>query len=258
MRRRSTHAISLTPVMALAGVLATGCGGQSSPEDSRSGDLQGSEAPAPEVSGIDPPVQGTSQQPTPVLDGPASLPPEASGVEVTTDVVQLASAAGTTRARLFTARSPMTTLEVIEAGERLCVRGQLLPVPDGDYANYWGAEVGLILGSGAPTDVAPAGAGLAAAGFGFRLEGDLPPQLRLRVGAAGEVPANSQYCQNVDVAQPGEREVSLASLTFECWAVDGAPFPGAASATLVSWQIPASEATGDPFDFCVEDIHALP
>ena len=37
----------------------------------------------------------------------------------------------------------------------------------------------------------------------------------------------------------------------------GLPFPDAAGATLVTWQIPANESTAGAFDFCIDDIRAL-
>jgi hypothetical protein len=161
-------------------------------------------------------------------------------------------------AALFLAQSPLgTALELVEASERICVGGEIAPVPDGDYANYWGGEVGLVLASSPPTDVAPPGDGLDTPGFGFRLEGTLPPQLRLRAGATGEVPVYSQYCQEVAQSVGANIEMALGSLTFECWSNGGAPYPGASSATLVSWQIPANAEFGAHFDFCIEDIHAL-
>jgi hypothetical protein len=109
-----------------------------------------------------------------------------------------------------------------------------------------------------PEDVAAPGDGLETHGFAFRLSGELPPQLRLRVGAAGEVPLTSEYCQNVPMSAGTHVEVALQSLTFECWGLAGAPYPGNARATLVSWQIPANEGVASQFDFCIEDIRALP
>jgi hypothetical protein len=250
-------------VLALAGALAIGCGGNASPDDGADDSTRqaasGSESAAPGgVSGADP----APAAPPPailIIDEPAPAPAPASNpVQLTTDTVRLGVNGGEVDATLFLARSPQgTTLELIETGERICVRGELAPVPGGDFANYWGGEVGLVLASSPPTDVAPPGDGLDTPGFGFRLEGTLPPQLRLRVGAAGEVPVYSQYCQDVVASVGSSIEIALESLTFECWVYGGARYPGASSATLVSWQIPALPEIAGPFDFCIEDIHAL-
>lgn len=255
-------------VLALAGALAVGCGGDASPDDgadegSTRQEASGSESAAPGgVSGADP-APAAPLQAILIIDGPAPGPapapdPAANPVQLTTDTVRLGVNGGEVDATLFLARSPEgTTLELIETGERICVRGELTPVPGGDFANYWGGEVGLLLASSPPMDVAPPGDGLDTPGFGFRLEGTLPPQLRLRVGAAGEVPVYSQYCQDVVASVGSSIEVALESLTFECWVYGGARYPGASSATLVSWQIPALPEIAGPFDFCIEDIHAL-
>lgn len=257
--------------LALAGFLAIGCGGNTSPEpvatddaDSTRQEADGTESAAPGggLSGADPappvplPVDASIDAP-PAPDDTAS-DPGSNPVQLTTETVRLGVSGGDVDAALFLAQSPLgTTLELVEASERICVRGEVAPVPDGDYPNYWGGEVGLMLASSAPTDVAPPGDGLDTPGFGFRLEGTLPPQLRLRVGAAGEVPVFSQYCQEVEQSVGASVEIALGSLTFECWSIGGAPYPGASSATLVSWQIPANAEFGAPFDFCIEDIHAL-
>jgi hypothetical protein len=262
--------VGVGKVLALASALAIGCGGNASPErvaadgadeGSRRQQASGSESAAPgEVSAADP------APPLPagvIIDGPApgaarAPAPESDPVQLTTETVRLGVNGGEIDATLFLARSPLgTTLELLESGERVCVRGGLAPVPDGDYPNYWGGEVGLLLASSPPTDVAAPGAGVDTAGFGFRLEGAVPPQLRLRVGAAGEVPLYSQYCQHVVESVGSNIEIALESLTFECWSSGGAPYPGASSATLVSWQIPAGPEIGASFDFCIEDIHAL-
>jgi hypothetical protein len=259
----------LARALALASVLGVGCGGHSASGESvdeGSNELGLSpESVGDDVSGVEPasdnpaPSQGAITAPP---DGPSPagepLPPQPTEVQVTSDTVLVGAGEGLLSSPLFIARSALgTTLEVVEASDRICVRGGLAAVPDGDYANYWGGEVGLVLGSSPPADVAPLGEGLEALGFTFRLSGALPPQLRLRVGAAGEVPLSSQYCQNVPMNTGGSVEIAVGSLTFECWLPDGAPYPAGASATLVSWQIPANTETSSEFDFCIEDIQAL-
>lgn len=272
-QRLSSHAPS-RPLFVRASVVAllmAGCGG-SSGSGAREG---GAEAPAreqqnaSEPAGIEPaaetPALNTPAAPLPgaIDTAPDGLAPEATPlpteVQVTNDSVQLGASAGLPASPLFVARSPLgTTLEVVEANERICLRGGLSAVPDGDYPNYWGGEVGLVLGSSPPEDVAAAGEGVQASAFSFRLSGALlPQQLRLRVAAAGEVPLTSQYCENVPTDTLGTVEVALQSLTFECWAFDGAPYPGNASATLLSWQLPANSETASQFDFCIEDIRAV-
>jgi len=159
---------------------------------------------------------------------------------------------------VYMAKSPLgTTLEIVEVSERICVRGQLAPVPDGDYPNYWGGEVGLDFVEDAEQQAA-LGDGLVASGFSFRLTGAVPALLRLRVGAAGEIPVSSQYCTHVPVDTEIQTAVFLDELAYECWNGSSQPFPAAAGATLLSWQIPANEVTTQAFDFCIEQIEKLP
>lgn len=136
------------------------------------------------------------------------------------------------------------------------MRGQQAPVPNGDYPNYWGAEVGFVLVSSL-TEATPPAEAINTRGFAFTLQGALPALIRFRVGSAGEVPLYSQYCQHVDMNTGVRIEVPLDSLTYECWNGDGEAFPANAGATLMAWQIPANESTSGSFDFCIEDIQTL-
>lgn len=257
-------------MLALATALSA-CGGNSaaggSPDEradetSELGQQPAGNEPAP---GIEPPGPSPAQ-PRGAIGAPAEpaadgvpLPPQETIVQLTSETARVGAGDEVTTHPLFVARSPLgTQLELVEASERICVRGELALVPNADYANFWGGEVGLILGSSPATDVAPPGEGLATPGFSFRLAGELPPQLRLRVAASGEAPLTSQYCQTVPANTDASIEMALQSLSFECWLPDGAQFPADASATLVSWQIPANEGAASAFDFCIEDIRALP
>jgi len=260
--------------LVLAGALATGCGGQSSPDDvadtadtreaeAAGGEVFAGDTPAPAApGGIDPAPPNLTGPSTPdqPIEGPPPPDPLPSVVEVSSDATTAFQwGGGIESGRFFTARGALgTTLELLEADDRLCVRGQLAPVPDGDYGNYWGAEVGIILGASDPDEVVLPSDGLDAVGFVFRLSGELPPQLRFRVGASGADPLTSQYCQDVSVTADGGREVSRDGLTLECWNYGGPPFPEGATAALVSWQIPASPESYQAYDFCIEDISAMP
>ena len=267
---------SIGNVALLAAVVAVGCGGSSAVDrDALDGADEARSAAAAEaagahLSGPAPVPSGAEPASPPSLpatdaddgaadDGPPPDAAQADPVQLTSETVTLLSTDGERAATLFLARSPLgTRLELVEAGERICVRGELAAVPDEDYANYWGGEVGLMLTSSPATEMAAPGDGVSVAGFGFRLEGTLPEQLRLRVAAAGEVPLFSQYCRDVAEGVGTSIEVALDSLTQECWLYGGAPYPAAASATLVSWQLPANPGSSRGFDFCIEDIHALP
>jgi hypothetical protein len=257
----------LLRLVALASLAALGCGGSGAraPLDDaadQAGSDTGENAAGP---GIEP-APATPAAPTAegIGAGPDELAPGTptsplpTEVQLTSDSVQVGDGEGLLAKPLFIARSPLgTRLELLEASDRICVRGALTAVPDGDYTNYWGGEVGLILGASPASDVAPPDDGLRARGFSFRLVGEAPLQLRLRVAAAGEVPLTSQYCQDVPTNGGASIEVELQSLTFECWGSAGAAYPAQASATLVSWQIPAAPEQASSFDFCIEEIRAI-
>jgi hypothetical protein len=174
------------------------------------------------------------------------------------EAIRVGSGEGGVEALLYVETSPLgTTLELAPASGGICVRGQLAPVPNGDYPNYWGAEVGLSLTSSLAEEALP-GEALDTRGFAFRLEGALPPVLRFRVGAVGEVPRFSQFCQHVALVTGVRIEIPLDALIRECWNTTGEPFPEGSGATLMGWQVPADGVSEGPFDFCIEDIQTLP
>jgi hypothetical protein len=238
-------------VLALGGLIASGCGGRSTSEPDS--------IPAEPDDGSSLEDAITAQDSTPpIITSPPERTPEAP-TRLTGQTIRVAGGDGSgIQGSFYMEKSPLgTTLSVVEASGRICVRGQQVPVPEGDYPNYWGAEVGLALVSSL-TSQGLAAEALSVAGFAFRFEGALPPVVRFRVGAAGEVPLYSQYCQHVPLDTGARIEVKLEELIYECWNAEGRPFPDAAGATLLAWQIPANETTSGAFDFCIEAIETLP
>ncbi len=249
----------VSKALVLVSSLLTACGGraQSTADDTES-DEQGASLP----------VQSNNDQssligfpdPNPIVapDGaqidrdPQEPTPRFSG-----EAIRVGSAEGGVEGLLYVETSPLgTTLELVPASGRICVRGQLAPVPNGDYPNYWGGEVGLLLAPSLAEEARP-GEALDTRGFAFRLEGALPPVLRFRVGAVGEVPRFSQFCQHVALDTGVRIEIRLEALIRECWNTIGDPFPEGSGATMMSWQVPANEASVGRFDFCIEDIQTL-
>lgn len=246
--------------LAPTGTVLGGCGGHAATEPSDdSSSAMGNEAlaGAEPAAGILPPApiddgSAPSQHVPPSEPAHDELPSELIG-----QAIRVSPSEPGSEASLFVEVSPLgTSLEVREARERICVQGEVGVVPNGDYANYWGGEVGLALVAD-PTTAASDTEALHARGFAFALTGVLPPELRLRVGASGEVPLYSQYCEHVPLRTGEPIRLDLRELTYECWNADGQPFPAAAGATLVSWQIPANEWSSGSFDFCIADILAL-
>lgn len=244
---------------ALAGSLATGCGGRAP------SDADGEAASDQRSSPVDEHASGGSISPNLPAAGPDLAAPESQGppkpaqdsTRLSGDTLWVGSKQSGVQSNVFLEKSPLgTTAELVQANGGICVRGQLSPVPDGDYPNYWGAEVGLALVAN-PRKETPDAAALHVQGFAFSLSGVLPPLLRFRVGAGGEVPLFSQYCEHAPLETGVRIEVPLDALTYECWNAGGAPFPVAAGATLISWQVPANEVSEGGFDFCIREIETL-
>jgi hypothetical protein len=240
---------------ALAGCVLAGCGGRSSDAALMSGqrDVSGDHDDGASIS---PALIGEE---FPLGNDEAETARGSTGVaaRLSARSIPLEWSQGGVGPSIFVEKSPLgTTFELVETSGRICVRGVVIPVPSGDYPNYWGGEVGVGLVSNL-TEPGPPAEALSALGFAFRLEGKLPALLRFRVGAAGEIPLFSQYCQHVPLDTGSRIEVALAELTYECWNGGGQPFPDAAGATLLSWQVPANESSAGEFDFCIEDIQAL-
>ncbi len=241
----------LLSVLALAGWVSTGCGGRSTSEpEPVSGEPDDGSSLFDAISAPD------SKHPRDIA--PPVRPP-ANSERAGGETIRVVGSDGSDVVGAFyMEKSPLgTTLSIVEASDRICVRGQQVPVPQGDYPNYWGAEVGLALVSSLTSEASAAEA-LSVAGFAFRFEGALPAIVRFRVGAAGEVPLYSQYCQHVPLRTGARIEITLEELIYECWNQGGRPFPDASGATLLAWQIPANEATSGTFDFCIDAIEALP
>ncbi len=242
---------------ALVGALALGCGGrapsEAAPPNTEGGSLIGGQAAGNDFARSAADTDDTRAEPlvAPGMPEPSQLPPRTGGS------VRLQSSGLGLERSVYVVTSPLgTTLELVEAGERICVRGELAPVPDGDYPNYWGGEVGVALVANV-MEIPSQAEALRTSGFAFRLQGTLPPIVRFRVGAAAEVPYYSQYCDHVGLETGARIEVPLDALTYECWNIGGAAFPMASGAALISWQVPASPETAGPFDFCIEAIDAL-
>lgn len=234
---------------ALVGCLMNGCGGRT--EGDAAATIGEQEDQRALTGTATSPSRPRANDATPVVPDPME-PTRRTG-----EALAFGPSGSNADATIYVETSPLgTTLELVETSGRLCVRGELAPVPDGDYPNYWGGEVGLELVSNV-REVAPTTEGLSVAGFAFRLEGLLPPILRFRVGAAGEVPLFSQYCQHVPLNTGTRIEVTLEELASECWNGGGLAFPDASRAALLSWQVPANESTVEAFDFCIEAIEAL-
>ena len=195
-------------------------------------------------------------------------------------------------------KSPMGT--TVTAGFKeggLCMKGTTVVVPNGDYTNYWGAEIDLDVkltdapggGGGGEQMVVDAGADACDAGpaveapaqvpvgwnasasnvvgFSFKLDGPtVPIAFRFKALPFGANSSTTTYCNQVAAVSGATVNVRFDQITFECWNMGGVgaltmPYPpdnpDGKLLRTISWQVPADIAVPFPFDFCVSDIKPI-
>lgn len=158
-------------------------------------------------------------------------------------------------AALFTATSPLNaSISVTSDTGSICVEGAVGVVQNEDFANQWGALVGLDFTqfTGTPWDLD----GGNVVGFSFVLSGQLPP-LRLAAQPGGSDPTVDFFCRILDTASMiSTFEVPFDSLDRECWL--GARDPMVAdSLTNINWTIPADAGSAHEFNFCIDQLRPL-
>lgn len=155
----------------------------------------------------------------------------------------------------FAVTSPENaSIEFTSLTGSLCVRGQVGIVQNGDFANQWGAFVGLDLTPfiAAPWDMD----GGAVSGFAFNVSGPVIPPLRFAAQPGGSDPTVDNFCRVIDVAPGADIEVPFESLDRDCWL--GARDPMVAtSLTNVHWLVPADELSEHAFDFCIDNLRPI-
>jgi len=199
------------------------------------------------------------------------------------------------RGGAFLARSALgNTIEIADTPGEICISGLLEEVPNGNYGQYWGVEIGFNLNqlpaAAAATDAgadaaAPSGdAGADAAapegdagavppdqagpwlpgqviGFSYVIEGPTINLVRFKALPNGYDSAleSSVYCKTV-AATSGVAESSLfGEMTQYCWS-DGNPvLPLNRGLDNISWQLPADVAPAGlrPFDWCLKELRPI-
>jgi hypothetical protein len=182
----------------------------------------------------------------------------------------------------FLARSPLgNTITVGDDVGEICIQGNLEEVPNGDYSQYWGVEVGFNLNQTALDDGAGGAGGADGAagaggsdgtdvaepwlpgsviGFSFVIEGPTIDLIRFKSLPSGYDPAleASVFCRTV-VATSGQVNDALFTQMIQyCWNATGTPLPTAAGLANISWQLPADVAVGArPFDWCLKELRPI-
>ena len=186
----------------------------------------------------------------------------------------------------FLARSALgNTIAIGDEEGQVCITGNLEEVPNGDYANYWGVEVGFNLNQTSPDDGAAGAAGADGAagaagadgaggnggdvaepwmpgsvvGFSFVIEGPTIDLIRFKALPSGYDPAleSSVFCKTVMATSGDPNDVPFAQMIQYCWNPTGTPLPLAAGLANISWQLPADVGVTRPFDWCVRDLRPL-
>jgi hypothetical protein len=144
-----------------------------------------------------------------------------------------------------------------ESTSGYCVSGTAAQVLNMDYGNFFGAVAALNLqqqpgiDTAGPYDAAAHGV----VGFGFDIVGNTGGALRFVVKAFN---VHDGYCiNNVPNCDAGcSVEYQLSELSQNCWTPGGA-LPPVNSLSALEWQITTNTDAAVPFDYCIENIHAV-
>ncbi len=189
----------------------------------------------------------------------------------------------------FLARSALgNTITIGDAEGEVCVTGNLEEVPNADYSEYWGVEIGFNLNQTSPDDGAAGAAGADGAagaggadgaggeggsggdiaepwmpgsvvGFSFVIEGPTIDLIRFKALPSGYDPAleSSVFCKTVMATSGEANDVPFAQMIQYCWNATGTLLPLAAGLANISWQLPADVGVTRPFDCCVKELRPL-
>ena len=182
----------------------------------------------------------------------------------------------------FLARSPLgNTITVGDEPGKICIQGNLDEVPNGNYSQYWGVEVGFNLNQNSPDDGAGGEAGSPGAagaggvgpdsaeawlpgnvlGFSFVIEGPTIDLIRFKALPVGYDPAleSSVFCKTVVATSGGVNDALFSQMKQYCWnTTPNLPLPTASGLANLSWQLPADVAVGArPFDWCLSELRPI-
>jgi hypothetical protein len=175
------------------------------------------------------------------------------------------------------------TITVGDDDGKICIQGELEPVPNNDYSGYWGVEIGFNLNQNAPDDGAGGEGGADGAGgaggeggappdvaepwhpgnvvgFSFVIEGPTIDAIRFKSLPAGYDAAleSSVFCNPVSAATGEPNDVPLTQMVQYCWSgSQNLKLPTAAGLSNIAWQLPAEVGVTRPFDWCLKDLRPL-
>jgi hypothetical protein len=174
-----------------------------------------------------------------------------------------------------------------EAG-KICISGTLEAVPDGNYGQYWGVEIGFNLnqaaapsagaspadaGADAGADAAPPVDAAAAApdvvaswypvgliGFSYVIEGPTLNLVRFKSLPAGFDSSleSSVYCKELTPVSGREEDSLFTDMRQYCWHDPPTMLlPIENSLANISWQLPADVGGPRPFEWCLSDLRPI-
>jgi hypothetical protein len=138
-----------------------------------------------------------------------------------------------------------------------CVSGVSAEVLDANFGGTWGAVAALNLrqevGSTAAGSYDAAAHGVA--GFAFDIVGDTGGALRFVIK---QFSVHDGFCINnvPDCGLGCSVQYRIDELTQNCW-TPGGVLPNAAALQALEWQIVAKAGAETPFDYCIENLHAV-
>lgn len=138
-----------------------------------------------------------------------------------------------------------------------CVAGRAAEVLNADFGGTYGAVAALNLSQQVDSTTADAYDATAhgVVGFGFDIVGVTGGALRFVVK---QFATHDGFCINrvPDCANGCTAVVRLDELTQNCWTPGGAK-PAPTSLQALEWQITTTEGAETPFDYCIENLHAV-
>lgn len=212
------------------------------------------------------PGSGSSYVPSSGGPGEALLPAEPSmgtgpNLIVASDWVDGSTNGVGIQGAFFTYQDPTGRTQITAAqggsGTGYCVSGTSAEVLAGNFSGTWGAVAALNLyqevGATAAGSYDATAHGVV--GFGFDIVGDTGGALRFVVK---QFSVHDGFCVNnvPDCGMGCSAEYRIDELTQNCWTPGGAT-PDATSLAALEWQITTKEGAETPFDYCIENIHAV-
>lgn len=147
--------------------------------------------------------------------------------------------------------------DAAESQTGYCVSGTSAEVLGGDFSGTWGAVAALNLNQEVGVDTAGSydAAAHGVVGFGFDIVGDTGGALRFVVK---QYSVHDGFCINnvPECALGCSVQYRIDELTQNCWEAGGAA-PVASSLSALEWQIVPKEDAETPFDYCIENLHAI-